>query len=40
VCRISYNGGVHPGKTVGAGCNIGWGGNEISRTTYDVLVGD
>ena len=38
VCRTAYNGGVHPGKTVGAACNIGWGGKEISRTTYDVLV--
>jgi hypothetical protein len=40
VCRIAYNGGVHTGKTVGTGCNIGWGGKEISRNAYDVLVAE
>jgi hypothetical protein len=39
VCRAPYNGGIHPGKIVGANCNIGWGGREITLPSYEVLVG-
>lgn len=38
VCRGSYNGGVHPGKLIAGKCNIGWGGQEISLSQYQVLV--
>lgn len=38
VCRASYNGGVHPGKLIAGKCNIGWGGDEISLSQYQVLV--
>jgi DM9 repeat len=40
VCRAEYNGSLDPGK-VGVstgGCNIGWGGREISLHDYEVLV--
>lgn len=40
VCRSSYNDGVHPGKVVAGKCNFGWGGAEISASTYEVLTGD
>lgn len=38
VCRASHRGGWHPGKIVAGKCNIGWGGKEIARTRYQVLV--
>lgn len=38
VCRTNYNGGMHPGKLINGYCNIGWGGQEISATNYEVLV--
>lgn len=38
VCRAYYNGGMHPGKVVGANCNIGWGGAEVTLPTYEVLT--
>jgi len=38
VCRANYRGGVHPGKLFNGRCNIGWGGNEISLSQYEVLV--
>lgn len=38
VCRANYNGGLHPGKLIAGRCNIGWGGNEISLSHYEVLV--
>ncbi|CAN0463534.1 unnamed protein product, partial [Discosporangium mesarthrocarpum] len=38
VCRASHRGGWHPGKLVAGKCNIGWGGKEIARTRYQVLV--
>lgn len=40
VCRAWYGGGVHPGKLVGANCNIGWGGQERALNSYEVLVGN
>lgn len=40
VCRAWYRDGWHPGKIVGETCNIGWGGNEVTIETYQVLVGD
>lgn len=40
VCRAPYKGGWHPGKIRAGfnGCNIGYGGREITVGTYDVLV--
>jgi len=38
VCRGFYNDGQHPGKTWQGRCNIGWGGQEVALTHYDVLV--
>ncbi|MFT6134405.1 MAG: hypothetical protein ACJAZM_000894 [Cyclobacteriaceae bacterium] len=39
ICRADYAGGKHPGKVVDCGCNIGYGGNEVSVTKYEVLAG-
>lgn len=42
ICRAQFHSGVHPGKlrpTFG-GCNIGWGGEEHTVSSYQVLVGD
>jgi hypothetical protein len=40
VCRAQYNGGTHGGKIRSAfgGCNIGWGGKEVTISSYDVLI--
>ncbi|MFN3261131.1 MAG: DM9 repeat-containing protein [Pikeienuella sp.] len=38
VCRAPYRDGVHPGKIVINDCMFGWGGDEIERGDYDVLV--
>jgi hypothetical protein len=38
ICRIAYQGGVHPGKVVAGKCNIGWGGKEITLGSFEVLV--
>jgi hypothetical protein len=38
ICRIVYRGGVHPGKLVAGNCHIGWGGQAISATHYEVMV--
>ncbi|MRG96973.1 DUF3421 domain-containing protein [Polyangium spumosum] len=40
ICHGWYQGGLHPGKIVGANCNIGWGGREVLLNAYEVLVGD
>jgi len=40
ICHGWYQGGLHPGKIVGANCNIGWGGREILLNSYEVLVGN
>ena len=37
-CRCNFEGGTHPGKVVGGRCNIGWGGNEQSAASFEVLV--
>ncbi len=39
ICHAHYRDGVHPGKVVGDGCNIAYGGKEIVRYHYQVLVG-
>jgi hypothetical protein len=36
-CRAFYNNGTHPGKEWGSNCLIGWGGNEVSVSSYEVL---
>lgn len=38
VCRTNYKGALHPGKVVGANCNIGWGGKEIVAKNYEILT--
>lgn len=38
ICQTKYRNGVHPGKVVGQGCNIGWGGQEIINSNFRVLV--
>lgn len=38
LCRAGYKGGVHPGKVVGARCNIGYGGQEVVLGDFDVFV--
>ncbi len=38
ICRTKYKGGTYPGKIVDQHCNIGWGGKEIRRSQYQVLV--
>ena len=40
ICRAAHNGGIHPGKIRAgfAGCNIPYGGREITIPQYEVLV--
>jgi len=40
ICRGPYKGGVHPGKIRSGfnGCNIGYGGREVTVNPYDVLI--
>lgn len=40
VCRARYEGDRHPGKIVGAKCNIGYGGREVALSSFDILVND
>ena len=37
LCRAEYRGGTHPGKVVSGVCNFGWGGREISLSTFEVF---
>jgi hypothetical protein len=39
ICRAEYNGGVHPGKLIGGFCNIGFAGQEIVLSNYQVATG-
>ncbi len=39
VCRAYRGNERHPGKVVSGRCNYGYGGREISSSSYDVLVG-
>lgn len=38
VCRASYKDAWHPGKVVNNDCMFGWGGDEIERGSYQVLI--
>ena len=38
ICRAMHAGGLHPGKIVGNSCNFSYGGTELTRTQYEVLV--
>lgn len=38
ICQADYATGTHPGKLVGANCNIGYGGQEIPMSNYRVMV--
>lgn len=38
ICRATHNNGLHPGKLVQRNCNIGWGGKEVLKSSYEVLV--
>jgi hypothetical protein len=39
ICHATGGMGLHPGKVVGANCNIGYGGLESTVPQYEVLVG-
>jgi hypothetical protein len=39
ICHATSGMGLHPGKVVGANCNIGYGGLEATVPQYEVLVG-
>jgi hypothetical protein len=38
ICRANYMGGEHPGKLVGQNCNFSYGGSELTRSNYEILV--
>jgi|RhiMetdeSRZDD1v2_1073273.scaffolds.fasta_scaffold156238_4 hypothetical protein len=41
VCRVAFQGGVHPGKLIDSSwrrCNFGWGGDEWYSLSYEVLI--
>lgn len=38
VCQVDYNGGTHPGKLVGENCNFSYGGREVIKADYQVLI--
>lgn len=39
ICQARFNNGLHPGKIVEHGCNIGWGGSEHTIRNFKILVG-
>lgn len=39
ICQASYMNGLHPGKMVDRRCNITYGGREIPRNNFRILVG-
>lgn len=39
ICQAPYRDGIFPGKLVGGRCNITYGGAEIPRDNYRLLVG-
>ena len=38
ICRTHYQDGTHVGKLWKGRCLIGWGGREVSRDSFEVLV--
>lgn len=38
ICQARFRGGMHPGKLVAGHCNIGYNGQEIERSNYNVLI--
>ena len=38
ICRANYRGSLQPGKFLGGNCNIGWGGREIIKQHFEILV--
>lgn len=38
ICRVPYNGSLHPGKLVEGRCNISYFGREIALNSYEMLV--
>jgi|GEM_PF-2491046 len=40
ICQAHYHGGMHPGKVIGDRCNITYGGREILRDNFRILVGN
>ncbi len=38
VCRADMGDGVHPGKVWNGNCHVGWGGREMIKPAFDVLV--
>jgi hypothetical protein len=39
VCQAYYAGGIHPGKYLSDGCNIGYGGQEVVLQDFRILTG-
>lgn len=39
ICQAHYRNGLHPGKVVDKKCNIGWGGEEIVLSQFNILAG-
>jgi len=38
VCRADMGDGIHPGKIWNGQCHVGWGGKEVVKPAFDVLV--
>jgi len=38
ICRVPFNGGLHPGKVIARNCNIPFEGTEIVASDYELLV--
>jgi hypothetical protein len=38
ICRFKHESNFHPGKVVGTTCNIGYGGKEVTSSSYEVLT--
>ena len=38
VCRCEHMGAKHPGKVVANMCHIGWGGKEVYKKEYEILI--
>jgi hypothetical protein len=40
ICRSRYQGSMQPGKWVSGNCNIAYGGQEISQSSYEIAYGN
>ena len=37
ICRVSHEGGIHPGKLIQGKCNIAYADRELELPTFEVL---